>query len=142
LLWLCTVLCCWPHSKIYLFCYLFGEMFYDSENMKQPHRYITDWIVDLVSRPSTNPSIQRPKSHYLHFPLLFIPHAKRLLHYNLEHGSQTQIVRSQRDILKVMAGHMSLQGTKRLITLFKLKHITKILHTFNNKILFSVYVVD
>jgi hypothetical protein len=40
-----------------------------------------------------------------------------------------------------MAGHMTFQGTKKLITLFKMKHTIKILHTFNNKILFGVYVV-
>jgi hypothetical protein len=63
---------------------------------------------------------------------LFIPHEKQVLHYNLQHGSQTQIVR-QRDILKVMAGHTTFQGAKKLITQFKLKHTIKILHTCNNK---------
>jgi hypothetical protein len=72
---------------------------------------------------------------------LFIPHETQVLHYNLQHGSQTQIVRRQRDILKVMAGHTTFQGAKKLFTLFNLKHTIKILHTSNNKILFGVYVV-
>lgn len=39
-----------------------------------------------------------------------------------------------------MAGHTTFQGAKKLISLFRLKHTIKILHTFN-KILFGVYVV-
>jgi hypothetical protein len=63
---------------------------------------------------------------------LFIPHETQVLHYNLHHGSQTQIVR-QRDVLKVMTGHTTFKGATKLITLFKLKHTIKILHTCNNK---------
>jgi len=63
---------------------------------------------------------------------LFIPHETQVLHYNLQHGSQKQIV-TQRDILKVMTGHTKFQGAKKLITLFKLKHTIKILHTGNKK---------
>ena len=71
---------------------------------------------------------------------LFIPHETQVFHYKRQHGSQTQTVRRQRDIFKGMAGHTTFQGAKKLITLFKLKQIIKILHTFNN-ILFGVYVV-